>query len=171
MKHLLNACVALGALLALQPATAGPPRDISAEIAAQRTDFVSARVYHLPDSISNRIAFEEKQVAEGCSYAASNDDLAVLLAMLIGGEIHETGPTPYGFEVRTIVYLAKHDGSTVPLLLTLGSPASRSHGSYDRSVPVEASAAFSTTLHAWMATRTATDPVTSKPCIELHHID
>lgn len=165
MKHLaliLNLCIA--ALIATTAPARAAPRNISAEIAEHRGDFVSAKVFHLADSLSYRTRREEEDVAKGCFYAASGDDLSTLLGVLVLGGLHEVEPSAYGFEVRTVVYLAKRDGGTVPLLLNLRAPAMPSYGSYDRMVPVATDGAFSTALHAWMAPRTEIDPETSRPC-------
>ena len=169
---LLNCTIAATLLAATHPATAGPPRDVSAEIGAMRGDIVSAKVFHLPDSMRFRTARDETFVANGCFYAASGDDLSTLLGVLVSGGLHETPRTPDGFdEVRTIVYLAKRDGSTVSLLLDTRAPGMPSYGSYDRTVPVAADGTFSTALHAWMTPRTKIRPDTSEPCISTLHID
>lgn len=159
----LNACIA--AMLAIVQSAPAAPRDVSAEITALRPEIVSAKVYHIADSLSFRTRRDEAYTASGCFYAASGDDLAALLDVLATAGLKQTPRTPDGFyEVRTVMYLAKRDGGTVPLLLNLRAPGMSSYGSYERTVYVEADGAFSTALHAWMKPRTQIDPVTSKPC-------
>lgn len=164
----LNFCIA--ALLAA-PLARAEPRNISAEIAALRPSIVSAKVYHIADSLSFRSQRDEEFILRGCSIPASGDGLAALLDLLSAAELHEAPPNRNGFEVRTAIYLARGDGSTVPLLLNLHFPGSASNGSYERTVPVEASAAFSTALHAWMTPRTAFYPPTGAPCTDTLHIN
>lgn len=157
------------ALLAI-PLARAAPRDVSAEIAALRPSIVSAKLYHLADSASYRTRRTEEDVVKGCYYAATGGDLTTLLDALVAGGLREAAPHPHGFEVRTVVYLAKQDGDTVPLLLNLRAPASPSYGTYQGNVPVEASPDLSAALHEWMAPRTPTSS-TSGACAGLIHMD
>lgn len=166
MKTLALFCAAALAV----PLARAAPRDVSAEIAALRPSIASAKVYHLADSASFRTRREEGDVAKGCYYAATGGDLTALLDVLVTGGLRETVPTWRGFEVRTVVYLAKQDGGTIPLLLNLRSPDSPSYGTYLGDVPVEAGPALSAVLHDWMAPRTLTSP-DSEPCARLIQLD
>lgn len=164
MKTLALICILLA------PLARAAPRDVSAEIAALRPSIVSAKVYHLTDSLSFRRTQHEEDAIKGCYYAATSDDLSALLDVLVTGGLHEAAPNPYGFEVRTAIYLLKRDGNAVPLLLNLRAPVSPSYGTYDRATPVEAGPALSAALHDWMAPRKLTSE-TSERCTGLIYFD
>lgn len=136
MNHvLLGACIAVAALFT-QHATADPPRDISAEIAAHRAEFVSAKVYRTN-------SLEPK----GCYYQASGTGLSILLNEVIAAGLHEPAPVPDGVE-HTAIYLATRDGRTVTLRLTASDAASTALLDYmDRHIQISPSEPCGDSIH------------------------
>jgi hypothetical protein len=160
------ASCALALVCFYRPATAAPPmRDLSAEIAALRGAVTSARMYHFPDGFSTNRALKEADITKDCYYAAdSRDDLDTLLDVLVSAGLKQSQPNPNGFDARTVVYLTKRDGTTIPLVLSITYSNAPMQGMYDHAVPVEANMNFGEALRNWRRRHTPTSLTTEK-CI------
>lgn len=152
------------------PLARAAPRDVSAEIAALRPSIVSAKLYAVTSNLSPRSNRTEETVARGCYYAATGDDLGALLDVLVSSGLTEVAPRKYGFDVRTVIYLATNSGATVALTLSREYSTQPIRGEYARTVPIEARMGLGAALTKWEASRALISPA-SESCTGTFHFD
>lgn len=167
MKELALLCIAALAT----PLARAAPRDISAEIAALRPSIISAKLYaNRHDNFTYRRQQREEDVARGCYYAETGDNLGSLLDLLASAGLKEIAPNKYGFEARTVLYLTTEGGATIPLVLSMENSNASVRGEYNHAVPVEARGGFGAALREWEARHTLTSP-TSENCTGSFHFE